>query len=489
MIVKLLRLVFSRKPAQPARQVPSLGDRSSSLSALRPALPSAAGLSSSGTAPIQLVTTSSRLSTYLKKTIEVGATLTPVQEAAVRAAFGPDPVVFLTGRAGTGKSTIIQKLRTLENTVVCAPTGIAALNCRGATIHSTFKIPPRFLDPLHSNPKTVPGLNKIRLLVIDEISMVRADVLDYVNATLQYNRNSSEPFGGVKVLLVGDCRQLPPVVTEQERDAVKARYTSPWWFDAHCIKNVRLHVHELTHIHRQRDPSLIQLLDNVRHGTIDMEKLGELNSRCYRGPVAPDNALILTARRKDAETMNQMKLDAISGESKTYDATASGSFAEEKEMNVPSPRQLELKVGARVLVTKNHSSVVNGTLGTVTKLNEHAVQIRPDNGSEDITLTEASWEQYRYTLKDGQFVPEVVGTYKQIPLTYGWAVTIHKAQGLTLDSVCVDLGNGAFASGQTYVALSRTRTMDALSTRRRFNHTDFIAEHRVSEFHAQYGVH
>ena len=414
--------------------------------------------------------------------------LSPAQEEAVRAASGPDPAVFLTGRAGTGKSTIIDYLRSQENVVVCAPTGIAALNCRGATLHSTFKIPPRFLDPQYPNPKNVQGLNKARLLVIDEISMVRADVLDFVSATLQYNRNSSAPFGGLKVIAVGDCRQLPPVVTDQERSAVEARYTSAWWFDAHCMKALTLKVIQLTHIHRQRDPQLIELLEKVRHGSIDSTALTDLNARCYRGPVAPESALILTARRKDAENMNQMKLEAISSQSHIYVATATGSFQTEKDSNVPSPLRLELKVGARVLVTKNHGAIVNGTLGTVTGLQDRSVSFRADGSDENVTLTETNWEQYRYSLQNGQFVPEAIGTYRQIPLTHGWAVTVHKAQGLTLDSVCVDLGSGAFASGQTYVAMSRTRTIDALSTRRPFRQLDFIAERRVSEFHAQHAV-
>lgn len=419
---------------------------------------------------------------------DLSISLTAAQEAALRTATGPDPLVFVTGRAGTGKSTIIHHLRALENVVVCAPTGIAALNCRGATLHSTFKIPPHFADPKHPKPKTIPGLNKVRTLVIDEVSMVRADVLDLVNITLQYNRNSSAPFGGVKVILVGDCRQLPPVVTEQEREAMSARYTSPWWFDAYCVKGVTLTVVQLTHIHRQRDPTLIELLETVRQGTIDLPMLTRLNARCYRGPVAPDSALVLTARRKDAENINQLKLEAIACESKIYEATATGAFSDEKDINVPSPRRLELKVGARALVTKNHGTVVNGTLGTVTRLHDRAVQFRADGASEDVMLTEASWEQYRYTLQSGQFVPAVSGTYKQLPLTHGWAVTIHKAQGLTLESVCVDLGSGAFASGQTYVALSRTRSMESLTTRRPLNQADFIADTRVSHFHARYEV-
>jgi ATP-dependent exoDNAse (exonuclease V) alpha subunit len=414
--------------------------------------------------------------------------LTPAQAAAVLSAMGPEPVVFITGRAGTGKSTIVQHLRMLKDVVVCAPTGIAALNCRGATLHSTFKIPPNFLDPNYLNPKPTAGLNRIGTLVIDEVSMVRADVLDYINTSLQYNRNSSAPFGGVKVIFVGDCRQLPPVVTEHERAAMEARYLSPWWFDAQCLKPLKLTVIQLTQIHRQHDPALVALLDTVRQGAIELPLLTQLNAQCYRGFAAPANALVLTARRKDAQNMNQMKLDAIAGESRLYRATATGAFSEDTEINVPSPPLLELKVGARVLVTKNYGTVVNGTLGVVTQLHDRAVQIRADGASVDETLTEASWEKHRYTLVGGQFVPEVIGTYRQLPLTHGWAITIHKAQGLTLESVCVDLGSGAFASGQTYVALSRTRSIESLSTRRPFNRADFISDPRVSEFHARHEV-
>jgi ATP-dependent DNA helicase PIF1 len=414
--------------------------------------------------------------------------LSAAQGAAVRAANGKDPVVFITGRAGTGKSTIISHLRMLPAVVVCAPTGIAALNCRGVTLHSLFKIPPKFLDPKHPELKSTQGLNRIGTLVIDEISMVRADVLDYVNMSLQYNRNNRAPFGGVKVIFVGDCRQLPPVVTEQEREAMRTRYPSPWWFDAHCLKELPLNVIQLTQIHRQQDPELIELLDTVRQGAIEATMLSRLNTQCFKGFVAPENALILTARRKDAHNVNQMKLDALEGVARVYEARTTGAFSEDSEMNVPSPPRLELKVGARVLVTKGHGTLVNGTLGVVTQLNDRSVTIRADGAIGEETLTEATWEKHRYTLKADQFLPEVIGTYKQIPLTHGWAITIHKAQGLTLESVCVDLGSGAFASGQAYVALSRTRSMESLSTRRPFNRKDFITDARVNDFHERYAV-
>jgi ATP-dependent DNA helicase PIF1 len=414
--------------------------------------------------------------------------LTVEQQEAIRIATGSDPIVFITGRAGTGKSTIIRRLRSLENVAVCAPTGIAALNCGGATLHSTFKIPPRFLDPRHPDVRTVPGLDRLSTLVIDEGSMVRADVFDHVNATLQYNRNSAAPFGGVRVIIVGDCRQLPPVVTEQERKAVRVRYRSPWWFDSQCLAGVPLRVVQLEKVHRQHDQELIGLLERVRNGTVDQETVARLNDRCYLGPVARDGLLILTARRNDADNLNRLKLDALAGTSKTYMAVATGSFSEERDINVPAPRKLELKIGTRALVTKNHGAVVNGTLGTVAGLLENSVRFRPDGAGEDILLSEASWDQYRYCLRDGHFFPDVAGTYRQIPLTYGWAVTIHKAQGLTLASVCVDLGTGAFASGQTYVALSRTRSIGGLTVRRRLNQRDFIADARVGEFHEQNGL-
>jgi ATP-dependent exoDNAse (exonuclease V) alpha subunit len=269
---------------------------------------------------------------------------------------------------------------------------------------------------------------------------------------------------------------------------MQTRYPSPWWFDARCLKEFPLSVIQLTQIHRQQDPELIELLDTVRQGSIKPSMLSRLNTQCFRGFVAPENALILTARRKDAHNVNQMKLDAIEGANRVYEARTTGAFSEDSEMNVPSPPRLELKVGARVLVTKGHGTLVNGTLGVVTQLGDRSVTIRADGAAGEETLTEASWEKHRYILKGDQFVPEVIGTYKQIPLTHGWAITIHKAQGLTLDSVCVDLGSGAFASGQAYVALSRTRSMESLSTRRPFNRGDFITDARVNDFHERHAV-
>lgn len=412
--------------------------------------------------------------------------LTSAQEEALSLAAGAEPFVFITGRAGSGKSTLIQRLKALNQVVVCAPTGIAALNCGGATLHSTFKLAPRFHDPLHPEPKVVRGLDRLKILVIDEISMVRADVLDQVHATLQYNRSKNAPFGGVKVVAVGDCRQLPPVVTEDERDAIKHRYPSPWWFDAHCMKGMPIRVVQLTQIHRQKDPELIELLDKIRTGSVDHATVARLNERVFRGPVAHENALILTARRKEAENLNRSRLDALEPPSRTYVAEETGTMVNLRDDVVPSPRNLELKEGTRVMVTKNHAGAVNGTLGTVMALLDGSVQFRADGAADNVTLTPMSWEQYRYELRAGQFVPEVTGTYKQIPLTYGWAVTIHKAQGLTLNNVCVDLGNGAFAPGQAYVALSRTRTMDGLAVRRALQQRDFMTDTRVDDFHGQH---
>lgn len=407
--------------------------------------------------------------------------LSPEQQAALAEVNRGHPLTFITGRAGTGKSTLIAELRK-RGALVCAPTGIAALNCKGVTLHSMFKIPPAFCDPRRPLPSTLNGLSRIPLLVIDEISMVRADVLDFVDATLRFNLRSKAPFGGIRVVFVGDCRQLPPVVTEEEREALQARYESEWFFDALCLKDQDLKVVELTQVHRQKDSALLEILDCVRKGAITPKVLAALNARCIP---AGEDALLLTARRFEADSLNQRKLQAIAAEERVYEAQIEGAFSK-SEANFPAPRRLALKVGARVLVTKSQGVLVNGTRAQVVRLSPDSVEVEVEgSGARELVLP-ALWEQHKYVLRDDCFVAEVCGTYQQIPLTLGWAVTVHKSQGMTLPRARVDLGRGAFAAGQAYVALSRTRTMESLSASRAFRNADFILDERVSAFYARH---
>lgn len=396
--------------------------------------------------------------------------------------------IFLTGRAGTGKSTFINHLRkkyTDKNFAVCAPTGIAALNARGSTIHSLFKIPAKVVDPTTTRPKLVDAVRGIDILLIDEISMARADIVDYVDISLRLNKKNNKPFGGIQVIFVGDCFQLPPVVTNAEKHVFSNIYLSPWWFDSMAVRMSPPLMIEFNTVYRQSDPEFIAILNAVREGVHVDVAIAEFNARCC--VEVPDDSphVALTARKVDARRINQYCLDKLQGEVFTYTGISSGKFSTEEDDNIPAPKILQLKIGAHVLVTKNMGpTIVNGTLAEIIKLKQKEVTCRAFSTGEEFVVTKAEWEQYKYDWdpQTKRLSSEKVGSYSQVPLTHGWAITIHKSQGLTLDYVQVDLGNGAFAAGQTYVALSRCTTLEGLRITRPLHPGDVIVDKRVVEF-------
>ena len=404
--------------------------------------------------------------------IEINAQL----QAAFDAVGAGRQIVFVTGGAGTGKSTFIRELRARfpeKQSIVLAPTGVAALNAGGQTIHSFCHLPLRPVMPEDARKEKdedfVKVIEALQLLIIDEVSMVRADVLDGVDAFLRLNRKSELPFGGVQIVLVGDLFQLPPVVTPADAELIHQRYESPHFFSAHCLRGLKFFPVELEIVYRQRDASFAALLACIRDGVGSTEAVGRLNESCV-GRSLTGRHLILVPTRRAAAEENDARLAALPYKPRTYEAVCEGTFVKAGEDRLPAPKQLVLKRDAQVMFVRNdypERRWVNGTIGVLTSLHDARISVRLDDGTtHDVEPIE--WQDIRYALDETTktIVEEVVGTFIQFPIMPAWAVTIHKAQGLTLARVLVDLARGAFAEGQVYVALSRCQTMEGLSLRR-----------------------
>ncbi len=398
--------------------------------------------------------------------------------------------LFLTGKAGTGKTTFLRNIDTecKKHHIVVAPTGVAAVNAGGVTIHSFFQLP---FDPYlpdikeliteYQMPEARKGLNKtkmgiirsLELLIIDEISMVRADLLDAIDATLRRYRRNSRPFGGVQLLMIGDVHQLAPVVTERERPFMERVYPSPYFFNSKALQRLNYITIELTTIYRQQDQTFVNLLNRVRNNQMDASTLATLNSRYIRGgsqtgtPRLPD-PITLTTHNHQADAINRRHMEALHGESRVFEATVSGNYP---DSTMPVERSMEIKIGERVMLVKNDTSgaqrYYNGKLATVTGFIDNDdgsyIEVIDDDG-DIIAVGRERWENLRYNINEsnGEITQEVDGTFSQYPLRAAWAVTIHKAQGLTFDRVAVDAAD-AFAFGQVYVALSRCRSLEGLT--------------------------
>jgi len=324
--------------------------------------------------------------------------LTEITQAAYDALESSVPIVFLTGRAGTGKTTFIHYVRSNlgKNIVIVAPTGIAAINVAGQTIHSFFKFPPRTFNSneIKSLRRTTIFEN-LDLLIIDEISMVRCDMMDHIDFALRKYRNSIEPFGGVQILVVGDCLQLPPIVESgAEQEMFDSKYKSPWFFDAMAFSGLPVYAVELTDVYRQKDSRFIELLSRIRLNENHREAVGEINRCCYRDN--NDEAdLVLTATNASADSINIRNLDLITSKKHIYNATIEGDFRINSK-RLPAPEVLELKEGSQVMVVKNIGSAVNGTIGTVKELFENSVIIEVKGTKAEVTCTEEEWDQFKY---------------------------------------------------------------------------------------------
>lgn len=411
------------------------------------------------------------------------------RERLIEALRSGASVVLLHGRAGTGKTSLILSLRDEGfRHIVLAPTGIAALNAGGQTIHKFFGVPPRIvnLDDIKPRHRLGSILRKVDLIVIDEISMVRADLLDVVDRTLRVHLDPDKPFGGKKILLAGDFLQLPPVVEEHDVPILLNRgYDVPYAFGAKCIQNLRnLALIELSIVYRQSDPEFLELLRNVRIGEKLEETVRCLNLRCHRPHRSRARPVILTSRTDAALEYNRRGLAGLPGDPIRFIGIFEGDFRVLRD-KLPAPEHLDLKKDARIMMVKNDPERrwVNGSLGTVSRLSDSAVWVYLDEFGNEEEVHKATWEsiEYQYDILTQRVNPTVIGTYTQFPIMPAWAMTIHKAQGLTLDDVRIDLGYGAFSPGQAYVALSRARSLEGLSFSQALRISDIMTDAKLLE--------
>ena len=408
--------------------------------------------------------------------------------------------VFLTGKAGTGKTTFLKHIAqsTLKRFVILAPTGVAAINAGGSTIHSFFQLPlcpylpdvPELVTE-YQTPEKYRSLRKERqklirtldLLIIDEISMVRADLLDAVDATLRRYRHNDLPFGGVQLLMIGDAQQLSPVVKEHERPFMEKVYPSPYFFYSKALQELNYVTVELQKVHRQKDADFLELLNAVRENRVTQNVLNALNSRL--NAYEDDGQTIrLTTHNAQADSVNMRKLDELPGKQHMFEAEVEGDFPEN---SYPADNVLVLKEGAQVMFIRNDSEgeYYNGKLGKVVSIKPNGtVEVEPADGGLPVWVSPVEWENIQYALgEEDEIVPSVVGKFRQLPLRVAWAITIHKSQGLTFDRVIIDAG-AAFAFGQVYVALSRCRSLEGISLESPVRMSGICSDGYVAAFNA-----
>jgi ATP-dependent DNA helicase PIF1 len=395
--------------------------------------------------------------------------------------------LFITGRAGTGKSTLLQYFRatTQKSIVVLAPTGLAAVNIGGQTIHSFFHFPPRLIDASSLRPRRSKLFRQIETLVIDEVSMVRADLMDGIDASLRISRGRiDEPFGGVQVIMIGDLFQLPPIIKEQElRGYFAQKYGGVYFFKAPVFNSGKIRVIELQKVYRQTNAGFIDLLNRVRDRQLDGNVLELLNCqlRKFEDLTDPGEYVTLTPTNRAASEINMNFLGELPGSDRVYTAVISGQF---DSTSYPTDSSLSLKVGARVIMINNdlNKNWVNGTLGVIDALDPDKIHVNIRGTSYEIQRY--TWENVKYDFnpETEQIEPHVVGTFQQYPMKLAWALTIHKSQGLTLNRVYLDLGGGAFSHGQTYVALSRCKSLEGIALGRPVLASDIIFDEAIYEY-------
>lgn len=403
--------------------------------------------------------------------------------------------LFITGRAGTGKSTLLQLFRntTHKKTVVLAPTGIAALNVKGQTIHSFFGFPPKPLAREEIRRRRDRRLyKKMEVLIIDEISMVRADLLDNIDYFLRVNRENPYPFGGVQVVFFGDLFQLPPIVSSvAEKQLFEDYYDSPYFFSAKVFEeDFDLDKIELRKVYRQENRYFLRLLDSIRLNQMDYDDLEDLNQRYLPAFEAEDFYITLSARNAKVNSINQKEIDKIVYPAFLYQASITGAFPPNL---FPTEAGLQLKLHAQVMFIKNdpQKKFVNGTIGKVIKLENDKVTVLVEEFGQkrEVEVEPMDWEIQKYKLNPNdpsKIETEVIGTFKQIPLKLAWAITIHKSQGKTFDKVIIDMGKGAFEFGQTYVALSRCRTLEGIVLKQAIRPRDIMTDERIIEWYEQH---
>lgn len=420
--------------------------------------------------------------------------------------------LFLTGKAGTGKSTFLRYISatTKKKHVILAPTGIAAINAGGSTLHSFFKLPFYPLVPtdkrystrnlrstMKYNGDKCKLLREVELIIIDEISMVRADIIDFIDKVLRiYNRNMREPFGGKQLLLVGDIYQLEPVLKEEDRQLLQPYYASSYFFDAKVFQNYPLVSIELNKVYRQNDPSFISILDHIRTNQVSDNDLRYINARvgAQRGTTEipqEDFTITLSTRRDTVDWINNQGLDSLNGSPVMFLGEIKGEFP---ESSLPTPIELNLKVGAHVMFIKNDTQKqwVNGTLGLIIGIDEEAgiLYVHTEDG-DDLQVQREMWENVRYHFNETEqkIEEEQIGTYVQFPVKLAWAITVHKSQGLTFRNVNIDFTGGVFAGGQAYVALSRCTSLEGITLKEPLHRNEVFVRSEVVQFARHYNDH
>lgn len=415
---------------------------------------------------------------------------------------------FLTGKAGTGKTTLLKKIlgATTKNTIVVAPTGVAAINAGGVTIHSMFGLPLTSFIPnndfvdlnIANNRSSLKKhlryrkekrklIQELDLLIIDEISMVRADLLDAIDFVLQEIRHNREAFGGLQVIFIGDLYQLPPVVKEHSWNILREYYDSPFFFDSYAWKNANAFTIELEHIYRQQDEHFIGILNQVRHGEIEDEDLAMLNENYSPStPAYNQDYITLCTHNYQADQINKAELDKLPSAALKFSAKIEGTF---NENAYPAEQEISLKVGAQIMFIRNDAEdqmYYNGKLATVEQIDSAYIKVSFLENGELYTLKEETWENINYTLdkETNEVKQEKMGSYTQYPIRLAWAITIHKSQGLTFKKAIIDLGK-SFVAGQAYVALSRCTDLEGLILKSKITPKNIFIDERIINFHRE----
>ena len=418
------------------------------------------------------------------------------ERALERMELGSDPL-FVTGKAGTGKSTLLRLFlnQTSRQVAVVAPTGVAALNVGGQTIHSFFKfradVSEETVAATRLRRDQIDLYRHLQTLIVDEVSMLRADLLDRMDQFLQrFGPRPHTPFGGVRMIFIGDMYQLPPVVTFRDGDRFRTEYPSPYFFDAFVMRNSALETLELSKVYRQADTEFIGILNAIRNDRLEPGNLETLNSRYHDAEFGFDNEVViaLTSTNELADQVNQYQLNALTTPLRSFDGRVTGSM---QERDLPTKLSLEIKIGAQVMLINNDQGGrwVNGSLGRVTDIygygerQDQLVAVELADGPT-VEVTPNTWEQYAYAYDEeaDEVKPQSTGSFTQFPLRLAWAVTIHKAQGKTFDQVIIDLGRGTFAAGQLYVALSRCRTLEGIRLKQPIETRHVKVDERIVRF-------